>query len=80
MELAHTEEIRRSEVAILAMTSNSQPLAVWINAIVKAKAKIERDFKKRQRPYFSRISPEAVITKSETLEKHRQPNKKAQIS
>jgi predicted nuclease of predicted toxin-antitoxin system len=73
MEFAHTEEIRRSDVAILAMTSNNQPIAVWISAIVKARAKIERDFKKRQRPYFSRISPEGTITKSQTITEDYKP-------
>jgi hypothetical protein len=63
MERTHKEAIASSRVAILATTSNSRTIAVWVNAIKKARAKIERDFKKRQRPYCSRISSEGIITK-----------------
>jgi hypothetical protein len=63
MERTHKEEIAASRVAVLATTSNNQPIAVWVKAIKKARAKIERDFKKRQRPYCSRISSQGILTK-----------------
>jgi hypothetical protein len=63
MERTHKEEIAASRVAIPATTSNSHPIAVWADAIKKARKKIERDLKKRQRPYCSRIGTQGVITR-----------------
>jgi hypothetical protein len=62
METAHRETILATQAAILATTNNNSPVAVWIKAIEKVRAKIERDFKKLGRPYFCRISRESAIT------------------
>lgn len=71
MEFTHTDEIKASEVAILATANNNHPVSVWVSAIVKARAAVERTFKKQQRPYFSRISKEGHITQTRTVTPNR---------
>jgi hypothetical protein len=63
MEHTHKQEIQACQVAILATTSNKYTIATWVEAIKTARVKIERDFKKRARPYCSRISCNGILTK-----------------
>lgn len=67
MEYTHIEEIKVSEVAILATTNNNHSVDAWVSALVKAKAKIARMFRDQERPYFSRISRDGNITKAVTI-------------
>jgi len=63
MKNMHREEIRKSEVAILATAHNSaENQDEWIVAIINLKARILREFKNRERPWFATISRKATIT------------------
>jgi len=52
MHLTHAEVIKETEVTILATAhNNAEDMNEWIDALIAAKAKIERHFKKTQRPW-----------------------------
>ena len=62
MKNMHREEIRKSEVAILATAHNSaENQDEWIVAIINLKARILREFKNRERPWFATFSRTATI-------------------
>jgi hypothetical protein len=67
MEQTHVEEIKRTDVAILATANAKHPVSDSVAAIVRAKAKIERMFRKQARPWFARISIDANITRAVTI-------------
>ncbi len=67
MERMHREHIRTTQVAILATANNNDGVQPWVKAIRKARPQIERDFKKQERPYVSRLSREGKITKTDTI-------------
>jgi len=57
MKNMHREEIRKSEVAILATAHNkAEDQDEWVAALINLKARILREFKKRQRPWFGTFS------------------------
>ena len=63
MKNTHREEIRRTEVAILATAHNSsEDQDEWIAAIINLKSRILREFKKRERPWFATFSRTANLT------------------
>ena len=62
MRNAHRTEIRKTQVSILATAHNSLPNPDnWVAAIITAKGRILREFKKRDRPWFATISQSAVL-------------------
>ena len=63
MKNLHREEIRKSEVAILAMAHNSaEDQDEWVVAIINLKGRILREFKNRERPWFATFSRTASMT------------------
>ena len=62
MHKTHTELIKTTEVTILATAHNSagnpEP---WVAALILSKAKIERHFKKYERPWFATFSRDGDI-------------------
>jgi hypothetical protein len=62
MKSLHREEIRKSEVAILATANNKQCNPdEWVAAIINLKSVILREFRKRERPWFATFSREASL-------------------
>jgi hypothetical protein len=54
MHKTHTELIKTTHVTILATAHNSAGnMEPWVNALIRAKAKVERHFKKYERPWFA---------------------------
>jgi hypothetical protein len=63
MKNTHREEIKRTEVAILATAHNSsENQDEWVIAIINLKSRILREFKKRERPWFATVSRTASLT------------------
>jgi uncharacterized protein with PIN domain len=63
MKNFHRQEIRKSDIAILATAHNSaENQDEWVVAIINLKAKILREFKNRERPWFATISRTAKLT------------------
>ena len=63
MKNLHRQEIRKSDVAILATAHNSaENQDEWIVAIINLKARILREFKNRERPWFATFSRAAKLT------------------
>lgn len=63
MKNTHREEIRKTEVAILATAHNSaKNQDEWVVALINLKSCILREFKKRERPWFGTFSRTAKIT------------------
>jgi hypothetical protein len=48
IEYTHTEEIKSSEVAILATANNNHGVGIWVESIIGARAHIERLFRKQR--------------------------------
>jgi predicted nuclease of predicted toxin-antitoxin system len=62
MKNMHREEIRKSEVAILATAHNSAANQdEWVVAVINLKARILREFKNRERPWFGTFSRTAIL-------------------
>lgn len=62
MKNMHREDIRKSDVAILATAHNSaENQDEWVIAIINLKAKILREFKNHERPWFATFSRTAKI-------------------
>jgi uncharacterized protein with PIN domain len=63
MKNLHREEIRKTQVAILATAHNSHcNQDEWVVAIINLKSQILREFKKRERPWFATFSRNANLT------------------
>jgi hypothetical protein len=63
MKNTHREEIKRTEVAILATAHNSlQDQDEWVAAIINLNSRILREFKNRERPWFGKFSRTANLT------------------
>jgi predicted nuclease of predicted toxin-antitoxin system len=63
MKSLHREEIRKSQVAILATANNNKcDPDEWVAAIINLKSRILREFKNRERPWFATFSRHATIT------------------
>lgn len=69
MRFTHVEEIKKSlNLAILATAHNSAGnLGQWIEALISAKPAVEREFKKRQRPWFGQFNRQGKITTIYTI-------------
>jgi predicted nuclease of predicted toxin-antitoxin system len=68
MKNLHREDIRKSDVAILATANNSaESDDEWVVAIINLKPRILREFKKRERPWFATFSRAARISSIETI-------------
>jgi hypothetical protein len=81
MRETHVETIKETEIAIIATASNQTALDVWIKALIKSKAKIERAFKKHPRPWFATITPSGDLKISQITEElftRRQRHKEGQ--
>ena len=60
MKNVHREEIRKSDIAILATAHNSaQDPDEWLVALINLKTRILREFRKRERPWFGTFSRSA---------------------
>ena len=67
MKKLHREESRKTDVAILSTAHNSaENQDEWVVAIINLKARILREFKNRERPWFATFSRAATI-KIETI-------------
>ena len=67
MKKLHREEIRKTDVAILSTAHNSaENQDEWVVAIINLKARILREFKNSERPWFATFSRAATI-KIETI-------------
>jgi predicted nuclease of predicted toxin-antitoxin system len=63
MKNMHREEIRKSDIAILATAHNSaENQDEWVAAIINLKVRILREFKNRERPWFATFSRTAKLT------------------
>lgn len=63
MRNLHREEIRKSDVAILATAHNSaKDQDEWVVAMINLKSRLLREFKNRERPWFATISRTAKLT------------------
>ena len=63
MKNTHREEIKRTEVVILATAHNSsEDQDEWVAALINLKTRILREFKKRERPWFATFSRTANLT------------------
>lgn len=63
MRNTHREEIRKTEIAILATAHNSsENQDEWVAALINLKSRILREFKKRERPWFATFSRAANLT------------------
>jgi hypothetical protein len=65
----HVEEIKRTTIAVIATESNRAPsgVSLWVDALIKAKAEIERKLKKHPRPWCARLSRTSKLTCLETI-------------
>lgn len=62
MKSTHREEIKRTEVAILATAHNSlEDPDEWVVALINLKTRILREFKKRERPWFGTFGRRATL-------------------
>ena len=61
MRNLHAEELLKSEIAVLATANNNDDDSEWIAAIINLKAKILREFKNRDRPWFATFSKAATM-------------------
>jgi uncharacterized protein with PIN domain len=63
MKSLHKQEIRKSQIAILATANNNNcDPDEWVAAIINLKSRILREFKKRERPWFATFSRNATLT------------------
>lgn len=65
----HVEEIKKTAIAIIATESNRSQASVgmWVDALIKAKAEIERKLKKHQLPWCARLSRTGKLSGIETI-------------
>ncbi len=63
MKNLHREDIRKTEVAILATAHNSaENQDEWVVAIINLKSRLLREFKNRERPWFATFSRTSNLT------------------
>ena len=68
IRFTHVEAIKKSKVAIIATESNrSVPVATWVEALIRAKAVIERKLKRQRLPWFARLSSAGKFSHIETI-------------
>jgi hypothetical protein len=84
MKKTFIEELKGSDIAVLATANNHDGPGVWLKAIRDSRAKIARDFKKQKRPYFSVIQKSGAITTNtltmEMANRRTRPKEHEQIS
>jgi uncharacterized protein with PIN domain len=62
MKNMHREDIRKTDIAILASSHNSaKDQDEWVAAIINLKTRILREFKKCERPWFATFSRSAIL-------------------
>ena len=68
--LTHIEEVKKCpDLAILATAHNSQSdLDQWVEGLIKVRPRLEREFKKRKRPWFAQFNRQGVITTIREIE------------
>ena len=67
MKNLHREDIRKTDVSILATANNKKcDQDEWVAAIINLKSRILREFKNRERPWFATFSRNAIL-KIETI-------------
>jgi uncharacterized protein with PIN domain len=63
MKNLHRQEIKRTDVAILATAHNSsEDQDEWVVALINLKSRIQREFKNHERPWFATFSRTARLT------------------
>lgn len=63
MKNTHREEIKRTEVSILATAHNSAANDdEWVVALINLKTRILREFKNHERPWFATFSRAATLS------------------
>ncbi len=62
MRSTFVEELKRSDIGVLATSRGDIGVDVWFRALGLAKPRILRDFKKLERPYFSVLQLSGQIT------------------
>jgi hypothetical protein len=67
MRFVHALELLKTDIGVVATSSNNGPdaMTLWTNAFIKAKAKILRDFEKLERPYFCVLHRNGEIVRHE---------------
>lgn len=63
------EELKATDIGVVATASNREGLEPWFYALGKAKDKILRDHKKHPRPYFSVLSRSGNVTTEHLVER-----------
>jgi predicted nuclease of predicted toxin-antitoxin system len=58
----HIETVKKTEILVIATESNSTQIGVWVEALIKGKARIERLAHRSERPCSARISRDGKIT------------------
>jgi hypothetical protein len=61
MKRTFAEELKKTDIGVVATSNNQDGIQAWIQALIKAKAQILRDFKKQERPYFSILSKKGKL-------------------
>lgn len=62
MKNTHREEIKKTQIAIIATAHNSADSDdEWVAAIINLKTRITREFKKRERPWFGIVTRAASL-------------------
>jgi len=62
MRNTHREEIKKTDVAILATAHNSsEDQDEWVAALINLKSRVFREFRKRERPWFGTFSRAANV-------------------
>lgn len=68
MKNVHREEIKRTEITVLATAHNSaESDDDWVVAIINLKSRILREFKNRERPWFATFTRASNISTIETV-------------
>lgn len=68
MKNLHRQELKKTDIAVLATAHNSaKDQDEWVAAVINLKSRILREFKNRQRPWFAVFSRESRITSIETI-------------
>lgn len=63
----HAATVKKTEIIVVATESNRAGIGIWVDALIKAKPKIERLVKKAARPCCFRLSRTGTLTADENL-------------
>jgi hypothetical protein len=68
IRFTHVEDIKRTDIAIIATEScDKYPPATWVAALILGKAKILSAVKRHPRPWFAHISTKGELRAIETI-------------